>query len=262
MQRFKRTYRRRRTVRRRRRTYGKRSRIMRPGRVPRTTKILTITRHGDITDGYNLIKSVSSTNGGGFSATPDGWILATGSVGSSNVNYYAYAINFSINMLPNYTEFTTMWDRYRIIDAKVVFVPFSTTTVNGPDSSSFNQPLSVIHHRLIDRDDSQTFATDNAGLQQMRQYKTYRFNNFYRKDRTVMRVRYPSCAMPIVTNTSISPTPAYTVSRPQWVDANNVDVVHYGIKGMFEVFAPQSNINFFIWLRPEVQLTVQLKDPR
>lgn len=95
---------------------------------------------------------------------------------SNAVNTYA-AYNFSLSDLPNYTEFTSLYDMYKVNAVKITFIPqvtqsVSSGTVNNPNASSR-------FFSAIDYND----GTAPTSLDDLRQYQTCRMTPILRQHR-------------------------------------------------------------------------------
>ena len=66
---------------------------------------------------------------------------ALGYVNCDGTNPALYAFNFSLSDLPNYTEFTSLYDMYKINAVKITFIPYQTVsnsvaTINNADNTA------------------------------------------------------------------------------------------------------------------------------
>lgn len=134
---------------------------------------------------------------------------------SANTGDTLYAFNFALNSLPNYTEFTSLFDQYRILEAIVSFVPYSTTSSSSTEASAFPGIIGT----WIDYDDSNL----PANLQEGQQYDTYQKSN---ATASFSRVVKPRSAVASYSGTFTS----YDNIYGQWHDANSPGVQHYGLK--------------------------------
>lgn len=99
---------------------------------------------------------------------------ALGAIICDGINPALYAFNFSLSDLPNYTEFTNLYDNYKINAVKVNFYPkitesVSTGSVNNPDAT-------VRFLSVIDYNDS----TPPLSVQELRDYKTCKASSILR----------------------------------------------------------------------------------
>lgn len=151
-----------------------------------------------------------------------------GSNGGSN----ASAVMFSLSQLPNYTEFTNLFDQYRIDRIKVVFEPVYRANqigINYPNAASGTtsgdyfggyMPQPPRFATVIDYDD----GTAPASMDELRQY-----GNVRETLATTRQVRSfkPACLGMVYE--SISST-AYTPKFGTWLSVTDPTTPHYAIR--------------------------------
>lgn len=128
-------------------------------------------------------------------------------------------LEFRLNQLPNYTEFTTMFDAYRINKVVLSFKPnFIESNVNASFATTGYIPdIGVV----IDYDSQ---ATNPSNMNELRQYSNFRE---YKANRAFKVVVVPRTAGMIYKGPAST---AYCQSRPRlWLDCENPDVPHYGV---------------------------------
>lgn len=144
-------------------------------------------------------------------------IGAIGNLLNSAETMFAYT--FSLDQLPNYTEFTSLYDQYMITKVVVKFYhirdPSQVTNLAPGGAVSGGVLLTAIDH-----DDSTPASSGN----EMRQYSTCHVTNFG-KDHT--RVQVP-CVLRQLYETAV--TTAYTPSYRQWISTNDPGCQHFGLK--------------------------------
>lgn len=153
--------------------------------------------------------------------------------GTIPVNVDAHtALSFRLNMLPDYTEFTTLYDQYKI--KKIVFRlerPFTDNglqadaTGGGGNSTTTNKYMRVVH----DYD-------GGTGLSAEYQYLEYQNCKSYPTcgNKPIRLTLYPKILGNVFKSDSLSSTANYMI-KPQWIDVAAPDVNHYGIR----IFTPQ-----------------------
>lgn len=176
---YRTNYRRRRTMRRPMRRLRRRMRIRRP-----------LTR-----------RSINSHH---FKRTFIGEILSSG----TSASFAGYSVNLS--QLPNYTEFTTLFDQYRINKVVVKFVPSFTQDTIGSTEITPNL------QSVIDYND----VTTPTATSELLQYQSYRRT---RGNQTHTRVFTPSTLVDI-SDTASSP------KWKQWLSTANATLPHFGLK--------------------------------
>lgn len=217
-----------------RRRYRKRNLRRRPlRRKPRMMRKVNPNVH-------NFKRSVDITNLVGGSLTTSGQIVASGNVlryTQGNVaivsNYYgSVGLSFSLSDLPSFTEFTTLYDQYRICAVKLTIVPFNTQTLGGQDSGNTANVGILIHH-AVDNDNAPAPSPSASGVDTLRQYRTYRCQQSMDPKRmSLTRYIRPRVSMEIY-NSTIS-TGYGLGKRNQWIDSSSPDIPHYGFRAVFE----------------------------
>lgn len=140
------------------------------------------------------------------------------------------AIGFTIGSLPDITDFTTLYDQYRINKIKVEFVPGLSGIDGNPMSTSNLFGLPHLH-TVVDYDDANAPSTAS----QLMQYPGYRRT---RGDRTHKRYFTPAIATEVFRS---SLSTSYSPKWKAWCDFASTDVPHYGIKYVADAFANSGN---------------------
>lgn len=165
--------------------------------------------------------------------------------GSSGIS--ALGLNFRLSAVSAPTEFTALWDRYKILRVKVFFdyspdVPTAGTT-----------PLAAYMPKLwVKRDYDDSAAPTMAELAQSNQTKCLRFT----EARTTRMIALAPRYLTELYNSSIST--AFSPSRGAWIDCGNPDVPHYGLK-LIAQGLPSTNMGAFTI---RVQYTLLFKNVR
>lgn len=133
-----------------------------------------------------------------------------------------YAFQQAFSQLPNYTDFTNLYDQYMIKKIVLKIIPkvtqhnLATTTVGNSDLPQV--------HSAIDYDD----ATTPTSVQQLCEYQSYRMT---RGNAIHTRVLVPK--VELTADSSVSAPKSW-----QWLDCDAPTLNHRGIKVWFS--APQS----------------------
>lgn len=145
----------------------------------------------------------------------------TASISSSGVlNNVATAYQFNMNQLPNVSEFTTLFDQYKITGAKISFVPGGSVSNITPLSGqslahSFGRVLSA-----IDYDDINAPADENTMLQ----YGSLKITNPNATHTRWIKPKVLAAIYQSLTATS------YESRNAPWIDVGNPAAPHYGLK--------------------------------
>lgn len=139
------------------------------------------------------------------------------------------AITFRLNMMPNYSEFQSMYDQYKV--KKIIFRlerPFTSNALDGGTSGNTSTTAKFI--RCVHDYDSGNALTTEAEYLQYGNIKSYPSVGV----KPIKIVLYPKIQNAVFRNDSFN-TYANTTVNPQWIDVANPDVNHYGIR----LFTPQ-----------------------
>lgn len=130
------------------------------------------------------------------------------------------ALSFKLSDLPNYTDYSNLYDEYRIKAVRVDFVPAtngSAFTYNGVGVSELSIPAL---YTWIDTDDNTAPTTVASG----QQFQTFKCHGLMSQMRTRWLVPEVSTALYSGAFTS------YGQLKNQWIDNNSTSVVHFGLK--------------------------------
>lgn len=135
--------------------------------------------------------------------------------------------------VPNYTEFTSLYDQYQIKGIKITLYPkFSEVagvgeqTVGGISGYGSLNLMGQIAS-VIDYDGISTTPSMNDLVQ----YQNLRIT---RGHQTHHRYFKPAVASSVFKNTSAL-TSAYGMVKNKWLDCSNADVTHYGLYGIVDL---------------------------
>lgn len=131
------------------------------------------------------------------------------------------ALTFALSNLPDSSDFTNLFDQYRIMAVAVQFVPtFTGSDMNPSSSTPYLQPL----YTCIDYDDNTSPVDENYMLckdtmKMTRGHHTHR--------------RYFTPAISSETyKTAV--TTGYSTLRKQWLDCTDSTIPHFGLKYFIE----------------------------
>lgn len=147
------------------------------------------------------------------------------------------ALSFNLAALPNASEFTALFDQYKLMNVKLDFVPFGDTvnlpisTMTGTSSVlSPGGPLIL----AVDYDDNTTPA-DAASLLQ---YQNSKVVPIPRRHRMTIRPKFATEVYRSGVSTGYG-------ARTGWLDCANSDVPHYGVK--YYMNAPSANSSSYTY---------------
>lgn len=152
-------------------------------------------------------------------------------------------MTFKLSNCPNSTEFTNLFDKFRICAIKLEIVPNFTGSDLNPIGTKFSIPnISTV----VDYND----VTTPGALTDLLQY-----NNYKRTRGQSIHKRYFKPAV-LASNYEGAVTSAYTSVWKRWLDTADVDTLHYGIKYHFD------QTSTAIAYRCYAKFYIQCKDPK
>jgi len=119
----------------------------------------------------------------------------------------------SLNTLPSYAEFTTLFDQYRILRLSLTFHPLQNEAVNATTAATPGI------FTVVDYDDSTTLAS----LTQTLQYANAHWHDGYRPFTVTFKPHIAVASYAGSFN-------GYTNLKDQWIDSSSFNVIHYGLK--------------------------------
>ena len=143
---------------------------------------------------------------------------------SVNNSWSGASFNFTLAALPNYTEFTNLFEQYRINAVKLTFIP-------SADGIDFNQQQSNSSaggnwatiprlYTAIDKDGNAQVASENAVLQ-------YGNHRIIRSPLRPFSIYVKSPCVQVGTANLVTLVGGAPKSR-QWLDCDNYSVQHWG----------------------------------
>lgn len=180
-------------------------------RIPRLTRMQTGPRvsKGMIWDAkeYRFKRTFLISNDGA-----DNWKYGPGSI---TPGYNPVPLTLKLNDVPNYTDFTSLFDSYKITHAEFKFIPHFTVgqVPLGPQNTQVARLVTV-----IDQDDDVV----PTGLTQLMQYSSLDESLLDRE-----RVRNFKPRVSVQTYRTATTTGYNTPDDAIWIDAAQTDVPHY-----------------------------------
>lgn len=140
---------------------------------------------------------------------------------TNDINPINYAMSWTLNSLPNYTEFTNLFDQYRINYIEVKFIyDHNVGEVASSAGIAANANMGLPNVYLArDYDD----ASALGGIDEYLQYE----GCIVRRLGDIFSIRiYPHIASAAYSGTFTS----YKNDTRAWIDVNSTGVAHYGLK--------------------------------
>lgn len=162
------------------------------------------------------------------------------------------AWGFTISNLPNFNEFTQLYDQYKIMEVKVKIIP--QYIVNTDDISTSRRVLQLYYIRDHDDADITTLGYDNNENPWLENSKVKKMM----LNRPITITVKPSILTQVYeTLTSTGYSPKYD----QWLDCNDQTVPHYGLK--VRIYDPAATVaGTEVVASVYVEYKIALKHPR
>lgn len=131
------------------------------------------------------------------------------------------ALSFNLAQLPNFSEFTSLYDQYQIKGIRVNIQPLLTEGIASAVSGSTNVWGFPKLSTVIDYDDTQIPVDENVYLQYSTLKQTPAFKEHKRYWKPKVKVAGLDAGGAITAN---------NVKGGQWIDAGLASVPHFGLK--------------------------------
>lgn len=183
-------------------------------------------------------------------------LLTTGAV----ISYATLAMTCRLSDLPNYTEFTNMFDQYRINSVTIKMFSFATSSEAGAAVNPQLSQTSALVHSILDFDDATAPTASDAGIDVLRQFPSYKVRQLVRADGKPAKYTFrPHAAV------SAYGTGAFTSYKNVpfgWVDANSPGVDGYGWKAIVELPSLGVGYPYIFYTKAEVTYNISFRNPR
>lgn len=149
------------------------------------------------------------------------------------VNVFVNGVSSTTLALPNYTEFTALYDQYRLDWIECNFI-FTNNT------SSVNSPGTVLPVMYLAKDYDDTNVANYTDLQQYSTQTTWQLGMQHGSDgKKTIRIK-PNVDVALYQGV----TTGYARGKPMMIDTSSPSVPHYGIKIAYDpVFTPAAATN-------------------
>lgn len=176
-----------------------------------------------------------------------------GGLVTSTLGEATLGMSFRLDSLPNYAEFTALYDQYKITGV-LLNVTWRSTTLSAIESANTSQTGVPWMLHWVDRDDDST--PTYAAAQEVSRVRRYTFDTGKRNCRIFFRPNTLSATYVSAVSTG------YSSDFNRWVDVGNTDVKFYGYK--LAIHAPWAGTGSApaYYFDVEAVLYLKFKDPR
>lgn len=160
--------------------------------------------------------------------------ILTGATGGIDLYGSAY---YSLSSVNGYTDFTALYDRYRIVAVKTTFV-----WNNNSGSIAYPQAFNSfpVIHTLVDYNDATAPTSVNALLENSRT-KSFAFSN----SRNIVNVYFKPKPLVMLWNQAAGTQQAAGVGDNTFKDVIHSNISHYGIKWCIENLGEKNEITVY-----------------
>jgi len=162
--------------------------------------------------------------------------------GVGTFNYGAASYYAMLSDLPDYQDFTTLFDQYRIDKVEFILQPYCNMAASGAAYSTGSGQTGVIVHGAVDYDDATLPTASDVGIQALREYQNYQMRNLFTADgKPIVFSWKPRAAMAAYSGAFTS----YASTDFPWVDCASNAVQGYGLKLIFEGVSSGTTVNIY-----------------
>lgn len=186
----------------------------------------------------------------------NGYLTYTTAATPGAANFGSFAFGAQLADVPTYTDFTNLYDQYRL--NKIVFkiIPLATSVSTAAAPSSAVAQSGVIFHWVTDPDDDVIPGTDSTALQSLREKAGYRCRNIFQAGGRPITITYRPAALTPVLQAGGSTANALSL-RNKWFDTISPNVVFFGVKCIMESVSSGAEQTFYF--KTEAKYYISLK---
>lgn len=192
--------------------------------------------------------------------------ILTITVAPATNGYASFALSPMMRSLPDYLEFTSLFDMYKIrgFSTKIMALQnnFQATSVGGPTGGTTIGSAMTILHTCMDWDDNTVFHPDITGTNAMREFLTYRWKAMNGNRIHKLYCSKPGVLLQAQETTGVAINVPAMIKRSPLLDCGQVGIQHHSQKFIFEaanLFSTTSSIYVF---KVESKIWINLVEPR
>lgn len=163
-------------------------------------------------------------------------LFQSANVVASNSGAVSNSYSFNIASLPDITDFSNLFDQYKLNAIEVTFIPNITSNDMNPVSTYYEMPNV---HSIIDRDDD---AAPGA-LTNLMQYPSYRRTRGHQVHKRYWK---PALAQTIYKTGATTGT---AQKGPMWLDLADTTIPHFGLKLYIDQTNASTNIKYSMYVK-------------
>lgn len=189
--------------------------------------------------------------------------LGTGATAGS-ASYASFALAFSLSDVPNSTEFTYLFDMFRIKGIQVKLYPILQAGLSSTSGilGAADGYVECVVHSVIDHDDVIPFTASEAGVLEMMERPGYKIHGVGLPSKPIFSRTWAPVHLAIVENAAAAATARATAPRKQWLDCAYPGALHYGLKFIIEAHHGAYTLNMALQYRMVIAFNLEFKDVR
>lgn len=221
----------------------------------------TLTWADEVVSETNIVTAASADESVVFAGGR--LVLIGNSAASGNTLYWSLGYKFNLANLYRLTEFTSLFDSYKINKVVLRIMPYaSSMPAVAPTGASVGvNGLSPILHYAIDTDSASAPAADETGIADLHEYANYRRKRVL--DNGITITFRPKAQGIVFDDDALNnQIVASEMAKNTWYDATATGVDHFGLKMVFEAVNPTANVAKEVHLRCETTYYLSFKSPK
>jgi len=216
------------------------SKINSPGGIYKFTRTITSS---------DIAVSNQST---GFQYNNAGFCTIT-TTAVQGTQYFVWAPAFTLYSIPDYSEFTNLFDAYRITGVTMRWIPISNSTESQIAGGAGNNAVASFIHFVRDYDDNVVFTNAYSGVTAAQEYASYQM--WRGTSSKTIRMK-PKAAVAMYQGAFTG----YGQTSHQWIDCNT-NAYYYAFKMVMEAFVPTNNV-YYMNFKVEFKFDLEFKNLR
>lgn len=196
---------------------------------------------------------LSSTSGGIWYSG----VLGAGAPVAGTPYYYAMSVHPALELLPNYTEYTALYDQYKVRGVSIKLTPMANTANTGTSATVAYGQTGLFVHSCIDYDGGAIPTTAGAAtIDWMKQYTNYKVKRMT-SNKSLRYYIVPKTRLDAEATTNVVLT-----KRPMWMDVTTTNIGARQLNLLFEVIPNISDATQYVVFRVDVVMYLSFKGQR
>ncbi|AQR57903.1 capsid [Molossus molossus circovirus 4] len=184
-----------------------------------------------------------SVDGTGILQTADMFYMRCNNTAAGSAVFGTMTYQFSLQNIPNISEFTSLFDSYQIRKVVINIIPYNNTVqaaqaTNVGVAAAYWPDFSPIMHYVIDHDGVPPVSANEAGINGFQQYASYKRRRFTGIGPKGLSVVIKPRAKLLAGNAALTTVGGTIAGRNQWQDCAENNLPHFGFGMILEGISP------------------------